>query len=135
MLVNSESSVLAFVLLCLLSLSSSQQNRPCPPCILSSCKNTIDEIVLLELLKLLQRQLFRSLEDWEVSSLQFMQRPSTSVAEVPSASALQVLRRLGSIFTLVYAVVQKLNKDSWLELQFSLADNSKLSIVYLLNRT
>ncbi|GKA07678.1 hypothetical protein Tco_0686902 [Tanacetum coccineum] len=59
MLVNSESSVLAFVLSCLLSLSSSQQNHPCPPCILSSCKNTIDEIVLLELLKLLQRQLFR----------------------------------------------------------------------------
>ncbi|GJS01615.1 hypothetical protein Tco_0318123 [Tanacetum coccineum] len=57
------------------------------------------------------------------------------VAEVPSASALQVLRRLGSIFTLVYAAVQKLKKDSWLELQFSLADNSKLNVVYLLNRS
>ncbi|GKD46847.1 retrovirus-related pol polyprotein from transposon TNT 1-94, partial [Tanacetum coccineum] len=53
---------------------------------------------------------------------------SALVAEVPSASALQVLRRLGSIFTSVYAVVQKLKKDSWLELQFSLADNSKLNI-------
>ncbi|GKC98727.1 hypothetical protein Tco_1169002 [Tanacetum coccineum] len=29
---------------------------------------------MFESLKLLQRQLFRSLEDWEVSSLQFMQR-------------------------------------------------------------
>ncbi|GJZ09044.1 hypothetical protein Tco_0543327 [Tanacetum coccineum] len=55
--------------------------------------------------------------------------------EVPSASALQVLRRLGSIFTSVYAAVQKLKKDSWLELQFSLADNSKLNVVYLLNRS
>ncbi|GJU55421.1 retrovirus-related pol polyprotein from transposon TNT 1-94 [Tanacetum coccineum] len=51
-----------------------------------------------------------------------------SVAEVPSASALQVLRRFGSIFTSVYAAVQKLKKDSWLELQFSLADNSKLNV-------
>ncbi|GJW64654.1 hypothetical protein Tco_0116538 [Tanacetum coccineum] len=32
-------------------------------------------------------------------------RMDSSVAEVPSASALQVLRRLGSIFTSVYAVV------------------------------
>ncbi|GJW68740.1 retrovirus-related pol polyprotein from transposon TNT 1-94 [Tanacetum coccineum] len=66
------------------------------------------------------------------------QNPATieeTLAEVPSASALQVLRRLGSIFTSVYAVVQKLKKDSWLELQFSLADNSKLNIVYLLNRS
>ncbi|GJR89752.1 putative reverse transcriptase domain-containing protein [Tanacetum coccineum] len=31
-------------------------------------------------------------------------------------------------------LVQKLKKDSWLELQFSLADNSKLNVVYLLNR-
>ncbi|GKB90758.1 reverse transcriptase domain-containing protein [Tanacetum coccineum] len=35
------------------------------------------------------------------------------VAEVPSASALQVLRRLGSIFTLVYAAIQKLKKNSF----------------------
>ncbi|GJW84559.1 hypothetical protein Tco_0157704 [Tanacetum coccineum] len=60
---------------------------------------------------------------------------SASVAEVPSASALQVLKILGSIFTSVYAVVQKIKKDSWLELQFSLADNSKLNVVYLLNRS
>nr|GEX58718.1 hypothetical protein [Tanacetum cinerariifolium] len=53
--------------------------------------------------------------------------PFTSVAEVPLASALQVLRRLGSIFTSVYAAVQKLKKDSWLELQFSLAINFKLN--------
>ncbi|GJZ89926.1 hypothetical protein Tco_0661853 [Tanacetum coccineum] len=38
--------------------------------------------------------------------------PFTSVAEVPSASALKVLRRLRSIFTSVYATVQKLKKDS-----------------------
>ncbi|GJZ17313.1 retrovirus-related pol polyprotein from transposon TNT 1-94 [Tanacetum coccineum] len=38
-----------------------------------------------------------------------------------------VLRILGGIFTSVYAMVQKL-KDSWLELQFSLADNSKLNV-------
>ncbi|GJT35054.1 hypothetical protein Tco_0925473 [Tanacetum coccineum] len=50
------------------------------------------------------------------------------VVEVPSASALQVLRILGSIFTSVYAAVQKLKKDSWLELQFNLADNSKLNV-------
>ncbi|GKC10632.1 hypothetical protein Tco_1007414 [Tanacetum coccineum] len=31
-------------------------------------------VQLFESLKFLQRQLFRSLEDWEVSSLQFMQR-------------------------------------------------------------
>ncbi|GJU67771.1 hypothetical protein Tco_1254030 [Tanacetum coccineum] len=36
----------------------------------------------------------------------------TSVTEVPLVSALQVLRRLGSIFTSVYAAVQKLKKDS-----------------------
>ncbi|GJZ58659.1 hypothetical protein Tco_0614475 [Tanacetum coccineum] len=60
---------------------------------------------------------------------------SALVAKVPPASALQVLRRLGSIFTFVYAAVQKLKKDSWLELQFSLADNFKLNIVYLLNRS
>ncbi|GJU94578.1 hypothetical protein Tco_1319334 [Tanacetum coccineum] len=57
------------------------------------------------------------------------------IAEVSSASALQVLRILGNIFTSVYAVVQKLKKDSWKELQFSLVDNSKLNIVYLLNRS
>ncbi|GJZ46873.1 hypothetical protein Tco_0600705 [Tanacetum coccineum] len=50
-------------------------------------------------------------------------------------SALQVLRRLKSIFTSVYAVVQKLKKDSWKELQFSLLDNSKLNVVYLRNRS
>ncbi|GJS07062.1 retrovirus-related pol polyprotein from transposon TNT 1-94 [Tanacetum coccineum] len=42
----------------------------------------------------------------------------------------RVLRRLGSIFTLVYAAVQKLKKDSWKELQFSLVDNSKLNVEY-----
>ncbi|GJX62044.1 hypothetical protein Tco_0294944 [Tanacetum coccineum] len=34
------------------------------------------EVFQLESLKVLQRQLFRSLEDWEVSSIQFMQRSS-----------------------------------------------------------
>ncbi|GJU92224.1 hypothetical protein Tco_1304647 [Tanacetum coccineum] len=57
------------------------------------------------------------------------------VAEAFSTSALQVLRRLGSIFISVYAVVQKLKKDSWKELQFSLVNNSKLNVVYLLNRS
>ncbi|GKA27529.1 hypothetical protein Tco_0713697 [Tanacetum coccineum] len=37
-------------------------------------------------------------------------------AEASSTSALQVLRRLGSIFTSVYAAIQKLKKDSWKEL-------------------
>ncbi|GJU36099.1 hypothetical protein Tco_1184453 [Tanacetum coccineum] len=46
-----------------------------------------------------------------------------------------VLRILGSIFTSMYAAVHKLKKDSWLELQFSLVDNSKLDVVYLLNRS
>ncbi|GKD78454.1 hypothetical protein Tco_1341075 [Tanacetum coccineum] len=49
-------------------------------------------------------------------------------------SALQVLRRLGSIFTSVYATVQKLKKDSWKELQLSLVNNSKLNVAYPLNR-
>ncbi|GJU63875.1 hypothetical protein Tco_1245710 [Tanacetum coccineum] len=69
-------------------------------------------------------------EDVDVRKSDYL---SASVAEVPSASALQILRRLGSIFTSVYAAVQKLKKDSWLELQFSLADNSKMNVVYLLN--
>ncbi|GJZ78824.1 hypothetical protein Tco_0643661 [Tanacetum coccineum] len=54
--------------------------------------------------KFLQHQLFESLEDWEVY-----------------------------IFTSVYAAVQKLKKDSWLELQFS--HNSNLNVVYFLNRS
>ncbi|GJS31756.1 retrovirus-related pol polyprotein from transposon TNT 1-94 [Tanacetum coccineum] len=37
-------------------------------------EESTDALQLLESLKLLQRQLFRSLEDWEVSSLQCMQR-------------------------------------------------------------
>ncbi|GJR88796.1 hypothetical protein Tco_0212807 [Tanacetum coccineum] len=49
--------------------------------------------------------------------------------------SVMVLRRLGSIFTSVYAAVHKLKKDSWKELQFSLVDNSKLNAVYLLNRS
>nr|GEX97798.1 hypothetical protein [Tanacetum cinerariifolium] len=47
----------------------------------------------------------------------------------------QVLRRLGSIFTSGYTAVQNLKKDSWKELHFSLVDNSKLNVVYLLNRS
>ncbi|GJT22593.1 hypothetical protein Tco_0892530 [Tanacetum coccineum] len=39
-----------------------------------------------------------------------------------------VVTQLGSIFTSVYAAVQKLKKDSWLELQFSLAENSKMNV-------
>ncbi|GJY65357.1 hypothetical protein Tco_0467595 [Tanacetum coccineum] len=62
-------------------------------------------------------------------------KDAASVVEVPSISALQVLRKLGIIFTSVYVAVQKLKKDSWLELQFSLSDNSKLNVVYLLNRS
>ncbi|GJZ45311.1 hypothetical protein Tco_0592907 [Tanacetum coccineum] len=46
-----------------------------------------------------------------------------------------VLRILGSIFISVYAVVQKLKKDSWKELQFSLVNNSKLNVIYLLKRS
>ncbi|GJV84144.1 uncharacterized mitochondrial protein-like protein [Tanacetum coccineum] len=45
-----------------------------------------------------------------------------------------VLRRLESIFTSVYVAVQKLKKEFWLELQFSLVVNSKLNDVYLLNK-
>ncbi|GKC16403.1 hypothetical protein Tco_1013185 [Tanacetum coccineum] len=57
------------------------------------------------------------------------------LGSVPEPFSLLVLRRLGSIFTSVYAAVQKLKKDSWKELQFSLVDNSKLNVVYLLNRS
>ncbi|GKC32326.1 hypothetical protein Tco_1039620 [Tanacetum coccineum] len=54
---------------------------------------------------------------------------------VPEPFSILVLRRLGSIFTSVYVAVQKLKKDSWKELQFSLVGNSKLNVVYLLNRS
>ncbi|GKE48750.1 hypothetical protein Tco_1480008 [Tanacetum coccineum] len=37
-----------------------------------SANTCLLDIAVLESLKLLQRQLFRSLEDWEVSLLQFM---------------------------------------------------------------
>ncbi|GJX72201.1 hypothetical protein Tco_0309372 [Tanacetum coccineum] len=47
----------------------------------------VEQLIQFEMLKFLQHQLFRSLEDW-----------------------FQVLRRLGSIFTSVYAAVQKLKK-------------------------
>ncbi|GJR10075.1 hypothetical protein Tco_0792727 [Tanacetum coccineum] len=50
------------------------------------------------------------------------------LGSVPEPFSLLVLRRLGSVFTLVYAAVQKLKKDSWKELQFSLVDNSKLNV-------
>ncbi|GKB27375.1 reverse transcriptase domain-containing protein [Tanacetum coccineum] len=56
------------------------------------------------------------------------------LGSVPEPFSLSVLIRLGIIFTSVYAAVQKL-KDSWKELQFSLVDNSKLNIIYLLNRS
>ncbi|GJX62281.1 hypothetical protein Tco_0295181 [Tanacetum coccineum] len=73
------------------------------------------------------------------SSVQYEDHLPGTVLNEPilasSVSALQVVRRLESIFTLVYAAVQKLKKDSWKELQFSLVDNSKLNVVYLLNRS
>ncbi|GJW81711.1 hypothetical protein Tco_0145686 [Tanacetum coccineum] len=70
------------------------------------------------------------------SSVQYKDHPASTVFNEPVlASALQVLRRLGSIFTSVYVAEQKLKKDSWKELQFNLVDNSKLNVVYLLNRS
>ncbi|GJT97845.1 hypothetical protein Tco_1093363 [Tanacetum coccineum] len=67
------------------------------------------------------------------SSVQYKDHPTGTVLNEPvlvsSASALQVLKRMGSIFTSVYATVQKLKKDSWKELEFSLVDNSKLNVV------
>ncbi|GKE16333.1 hypothetical protein Tco_1423910 [Tanacetum coccineum] len=72
------------------------------------------------------------------SSVQYKDHSAGTILNEPvlasSALALQVLKRSGSIFTSVYVVVQTLKKDSWKELQFSLVDNSKLNIVYLLNR-
>ncbi|GKD24698.1 hypothetical protein Tco_1230912 [Tanacetum coccineum] len=63
------------------------------------------------------------------SSVHYKDYPTSTVLNEPIlASALQVLRRLKSIFTSVYAVVQKLKKDSWKELQFSLLNNSKLNV-------
>ncbi|GJR07778.1 hypothetical protein Tco_0790430 [Tanacetum coccineum] len=67
------------------------------------------------------------------SSVHYKDHPAGTVLN-ESVLALQVLRRLGSIFTSVYAAIQKLKKDSWKELQFSLVDNSKLNVVYLLYR-
>ncbi|GKC10709.1 hypothetical protein Tco_1007491, partial [Tanacetum coccineum] len=49
------------------------------------------EVFQFESLKFLQRQLFRSLEDWEVSSLQFMQR---AAGEKVYAAGLQLLEDL-----------------------------------------
>ncbi|GJV52866.1 hypothetical protein Tco_1448607 [Tanacetum coccineum] len=37
-------------------------------------KTVVGKVETFEMLKFLQHQLFKSLEDWEVSSLQFMQR-------------------------------------------------------------
>ncbi|GJR33522.1 pectate lyase 1-like protein [Tanacetum coccineum] len=59
--------------------------------------------------------------------------PGSKVADLACSAG--VLRRIGNIFTSVYAAVQKLKKDSWKEIQFSLVDNSKLNVVYLLNRS
>ncbi|GJY34942.1 hypothetical protein Tco_0419411 [Tanacetum coccineum] len=58
-------------------------------------------------------------------TVKLLQRKALGRLLASSASALQVLRRLGSIFTLVYAAVHKLKNDSWKELQFSLVNNSK----------
>ncbi|GJV95464.1 nucleic acid-binding, OB-fold protein [Tanacetum coccineum] len=70
-----------------------------------------------------------------MSDLQNQQPPLPSlsntfglVSNVDITYTDEVLRRLGSIFTSVYAAVQKLKKDSWKELQFSLVDNSKLNV-------
>ncbi|GJX22233.1 hypothetical protein Tco_0226678 [Tanacetum coccineum] len=51
-----------------------------------------------------------------LKQMRVIEHLSALVAEVPSASALQLHRRLGSIFTSVYAAIQKLKKDYWLEL-------------------
>ncbi|GJY86595.1 hypothetical protein Tco_0500621 [Tanacetum coccineum] len=53
-------------------------------------------IDMLELLKVLQRQLFRSLEDWEVSSLQFMQCVCLCARfqEDPKTSHLKVVKHI-----------------------------------------
>ncbi|GJT41094.1 hypothetical protein Tco_0940959 [Tanacetum coccineum] len=59
---------------------------------------------------------------------------SALVAEVPSASALQVLRRLGSILLVYMQRLHKLDEGFWLDLQFSMADNSKLNMSILLKK-
>nr|GEX92186.1 hypothetical protein [Tanacetum cinerariifolium]GEZ57972.1 hypothetical protein [Tanacetum cinerariifolium] len=70
------------------------------------------------------------------SSVQYKDHLACTVLNEPVlASALQVLKRLRIISTSVYAVVHKLKKDYWKELQFSLVDNSKLNDVYLLNKS
>ncbi|GKC92984.1 hypothetical protein Tco_1158426, partial [Tanacetum coccineum] len=60
--------------------------------------------------------------------------------EILKCWSLETLRRSFRLIGKVSAnqcidEVQKLRKDSWLELQFSLADNSKLNVVCLLNRS
>ncbi|GJY89610.1 hypothetical protein Tco_0504806 [Tanacetum coccineum] len=51
---------------------------------------------LLKSLKVLQRQIFRSLEDWEVSSLQFMQRTELVTPDLICPSIYQLLRSSGT---------------------------------------
>ncbi|GJU80551.1 hypothetical protein Tco_1282916 [Tanacetum coccineum] len=95
--------------------------------------NVLNEPVLCMILfSSYHRQDFVTIEDFRDSPntmLYTVQEIFFRLHQAPSASALQVLRRLGSIFTSVYAVEQKLKKDSWKELQFSLVDNSMLNIV------
>ncbi|GJY48063.1 hypothetical protein Tco_0438019 [Tanacetum coccineum] len=94
----------------------------------------VAEIYKRNLNKLKQMRVIEQLRQSNLCKKKLFCSLTTDFNLVSSASALQVLRRLGSIFTLVYASVQKL-KDSWKELQFSLVDNSKLNVVYLLNRS
>ncbi|GKA87809.1 hypothetical protein Tco_0809573, partial [Tanacetum coccineum] len=55
-----------------------------------------------ESLKFLQRQLFRSLEDWEVSSLQFMQRNTNNVKDSELASLFGKLKYEENLIDSIY---------------------------------
>ncbi|GKA81508.1 retrovirus-related pol polyprotein from transposon TNT 1-94 [Tanacetum coccineum] len=101
--------------------------------VISNLKTRLDQLTQTE--QELKIDLNKPLKEQDplnkLNELANKKRKRTSdLKDIPasSASALQVLRRLGSIFTSVYETVQKLKKDSWKELQFSLVDNSKLNV-------
>ncbi|GJR10141.1 retrovirus-related pol polyprotein from transposon TNT 1-94 [Tanacetum coccineum] len=76
-----------------------------------------------------QPTISRSLAEAEYRCLDASTYLFESIDPLDSKPIAIVLRILGSIFTSVYAGVQKLKKDTWLELQLSLVDNSKLNIL------
>ncbi|GJS45156.1 hypothetical protein Tco_0595277 [Tanacetum coccineum] len=81
-----------------------------------------------KLKKALGKRLLYAKRNKEISFRKGTSKVSKEVHSLFLKGLYLVLKRLGSIFTSAYAAVQKLKKDSWLELQFSFIDNSKLNV-------